>query len=459
VLTKENNEILTRVGKGTPSGDLLRRYWLPACLSSEIPEPDGPPVRVKLLGESLVAFRDTTGETGLVQEQCPHRGASLYFGRNEECGLRCVYHGWKFDRTGQCVDQRSERRSFADRIAIDAYPTHESGGIVWAYLGAKEAMTPFRDFGTESLAEEDWVVNKEYVECNWVQSFDGDLDTTHISNLHIFDAAGKIEDDGTDRPGYPSSYYSMRIWHDDPRARIEVNDEWYGFRYAGIRQTPKGHRHARITAYIFPLAAMIAAVPFSSRVIFHAPCDDYSVWRYWFRTVPPRFEPTIGGPAFFALPGYPYDMQLEGVVPRKYTLSNDYGIDRSAQKGVSYTGIPHFRSHDYMASETPGKIYDRTKEHLGSGDLAVTRFHYMVIAAAKALRDGKEPPVLAGAGDFTSIRAAEKILAEGEDWRRLGTNDDPMVREVYGLAEQPVVSGPTTNGGRSGEVQRRQWAE
>ncbi len=443
MLTKENNEILTRVGRGTPGGELLRRYWLPACLSSEVPEPDGPPVRVRLLGESLVAFRDTAGEVGLVQEACPHRGASLFFGRNEECGLRCVYHGWKFDTTGQCVHQRSERRSFAHRIAIDAYPTHESGGIVWTYMGPEETKTAFRDFGTENLAREHWVANKEYADCNWVQSFDGDIDTTHISNLHIFDAAGDIEDDGSDRPGYPSSYYSMRIWHDDPKALIEVNNEWYGFRYAGIRRTPKGHRHARVTTFVFPLANMTAAIPFSSRVIFHAPCDDYGVWRYRFSTVPPRFEPAEpGGPAFFTLPGYPYEMNpAQGIVPRDYRLDNDYGIDRSAQKGVSFTGIRHFRSHDYMATETPGKIYDRTKEHLGSGDLAVARFHHLFIAAAKALQEGKEPPALAGAGDFTSIRSAEKILTEDEDWRYLGTDDDPMVREVYGLAGLPVASG------------------
>ena len=240
MLSREDNEILTRVGRGTLGGELLRRYWLPACLSSELPGPDDPPVRVRLLGESLVAFRDTTGKVGLVGEECPHRGASLFFGRNEECGLRCAYHGWKFDTTGQCVDQRSERRSFAERIHVDAYPTHESGGIVWTYMGPPETMTPFRDFGTDSLPKAQWVANKELAECNWVQSFDGDIDTTHISNLHSFAAMGSIPDDGTDRPGYPSNYYSMRIWHHDPKALIEVNEEWYGFRYAGLRTTPKG---------------------------------------------------------------------------------------------------------------------------------------------------------------------------------------------------------------------------
>ncbi len=168
MLSREDNEILTRVGPGTPMGDLLRRYWIPACLSSEILEPDGAPVRVRLLGEDLVAFRDTSGQVGLIEEQCPHRGASLFYGRNEQCGLRCTYHGWKFDVTGQCVDQRSELHPFAHRIKITSYPIRESGGIVWTYMGPVESMTPFRDFGTDSLPAELAGANKEVIYCNWV---------------------------------------------------------------------------------------------------------------------------------------------------------------------------------------------------------------------------------------------------------------------------------------------------
>ena len=152
MLSAEDNEILTRVGPGTPMGNLLRRYWIPACLSSEIGEPDGAPVRVRLLCEDLVAFRDTSGAVGLIEERCPHRGASLFYGRNEECGLRCTYHGWKFDVTGQCTDQRSELHPFSHRIKTKSYPVRESGGIVWAYLGPAETMTPFRDFGTDVAA-------------------------------------------------------------------------------------------------------------------------------------------------------------------------------------------------------------------------------------------------------------------------------------------------------------------
>jgi nitrite reductase/ring-hydroxylating ferredoxin subunit len=288
MLSKEDNEILTRVGPGTPMGGLLR----------------------------------------LVEESCPHRGASLFYGRNEECGLRCVYHGWKFDVTGQCVDQRSELKPFAHRhrIKITSYPVRESGGIVWTYMGPAETMTPFRDFGTESLPAEDVGVVRETVYCNWVQSMDGDLDTAHISNLHQFDAIDDVPDDGSDKPGYPS---------------------------------------------------IISAIPFSTRQIFVVPVDDHTTYRYNYTAQPPQNPRGLGGPPFFTYEKYPFEMMRTsgggptGDMPRNYTRRNDYGIDRVAQKGISYTGIPDFRSQDNMATETAGPVYDRRREHLGSTDVAV----------------------------------------------------------------------------------------
>jgi phthalate 4,5-dioxygenase len=439
VLSAEDNEILTRVGPGTPMGNLLRRYWIPACLSSEISEPDGAPVRVRLLCEDLVAFRDTNGAVGLVEERCPHRGASLFYGRNEECGLRCTYHGWKFDVTGQCTDQRSELHPFAHRIRLANYPVHESGGIVWTYMGPPEAMTPFRDFGTEALPASMAGANKEQIYCNWVQSMDGDLDTAHISNLHQFDAIDDVPDDGTDKPGYPSGFMSMKFWRHDPRSLIEVNDEWHGFRYAGIRTTPNGYRHARVTAYIFPSSTIIAQIPFSTRQIFVVPVDDFTTYRYNFTTQPPANPRGYGGPLFFTYEKYPFEMlPPNGVVPRAYTRENDYAIDRVAQKGTSYSGISDFRSQDAMATETAGPVFDRTREHLGSTDVALIRFHRQLIRAAKALAttDGDAAaaglPALGGSGDFQAIRGAEKVLADGEDWRVLGTDADPAVQEALG---------------------------
>lgn len=437
MLSAEDNETLTRVGPGTPMGNLLRRYWLPACLTSEIGEPDGAPARVRLLGEDLVAFRDTSGRAGLLAENCPHRGTSLFYGRNEEDGLRCTYHGWKFDVTGQCVDQRSELHPFCEKIKTVSYPVHESGGIVWAYLGPAGTMTPFRDFGTETLPASLTSAVKETVYCNWVQSMDGDVDTAHVSNLHMFDAIDDIPDDGTDKPGYPTNYESMRFWKHDPRSLIEVDDTWHGFRYAGIRITPNGFRHARISAWTFPVSTIIAAIPFQTRQIFVVPGDDQTTYRYNFTTQPARNPRGYGGPPFFTYEKFPFaTMPPGGVKPRTHTRDNDYLIDRVAQKGTSYSGISDFRAQDEMATETAGPIYDRTREHLGSTDVAVIRMHRLLLRAAKALADDPAAPLpaLGGSGDFTAIRSAEKILAEGEDWRVLGTDADPAVQEAFGHA-------------------------
>jgi phthalate 4,5-dioxygenase len=224
---------------------------------------------------------------------------------------------------------------------------------------------------------------------------------------------------------------SMKFWRHDPRALIEVDEAWHGFRYAGIRVTPNGYRHARISAYIFPSSTIIAQIPFSTRQIFVVPSDDVTTYRYNFTTQPPQNPRGLGGPLFFTYEKYPFTMMPPGgVVPRVHTKENDYNIDRFAQKGQSYSGIIDFRSQDAMATETAGPIYDRTREHLGSTDVALIRMHRQLLRAAKGLANGEEPPALGGTGDFRSIRGAEKILAEGEDWRPLGTDDDPLVREA-----------------------------
>ena len=433
MLSSEDNDLLTSVAPGTPMGDLLRRYWTPACLSSEIPEPDCAPVRVRLLSEDLVAFRDTNGKVGLVQENCPHRGASMYFGRNEECGLRCVYHGWKFDTAGQCVDMPSEPRPFADRIQIPAYPTHESGGIVWAYLGPPETITPFRDFGTESLMADQVLASKLYIDCNWVQSIEGNIDTAHISFLHTFDAVDGIADDGSDAPGYPSDWVSMKFRRHDRAPHLELQDEPYGFRYAGLRTTPNGHTHVRMSAYIFPYGTIIAAIPFSTGHIWTVPIDENRCWRYTFATAAKRAARRTPGVNWrLSIPDYPFrGLPNSGVIPREYTAENEYQLDRQAQRRSSFSGVPNIVAQDLMVTESMGPVYDRRQENLGTTDLAITRMRSQLIRAATDLREkGTEPPGLDPSIDFLSIRSAEKVLESSEDWRRLGTNEDPAVQEA-----------------------------
>jgi hypothetical protein len=241
-------------------------------------------------------------------------------------------------------------------------------------------MTPFRDFGTDALAPEYVSASKELVHCNWVQSLDDEADTTHISNLHMFGAVTDLPDDGTDRPGYPSNL---------------------------------GTRH-----------------------IMHAPVDDVSTYRYNFSTQASPNPRGLGGPPFFAVPGYPYTEDrrpsANGTIDRGYTAENDYGVDRSLQKTVSFSGISDFKAQDNMVTETAGPIYNRTREHLGSGDVAVIKFYQALLSAADALRAGHTEalPALSGQGDFRGIRSAEKVLEKDEDWRLLGTDDDPTVQDA-----------------------------
>jgi phthalate 4,5-dioxygenase oxygenase subunit len=434
MLSAEDNALLTRVGPGTPMGELLRRYWSPALLTAELPAPDCDPVRVRLFGEDLVAFRDSSGTVGLVAEACPHRGASLYFGRNEECGLRCPYHGWKFDADGACVDMPSEpaTSTFKDRVRVRAYPTHESGGIVWAYLGPADQRPPFRDFGTESLPPERAAATRLHTSCNWVQAMEGNLDTSHISWLHQWDGVDDIPDDGGDKPGYPTNAMSWKFWRHDRAPRLEVEDTWYGFRYAGIRTTPNGNTHARVTAFCYPFFTVVAALPFSTRHGVFVPIDDENTARFTFATRAVENPRGIGGDGLFALTPFTHARTTAGtgVIPRRYTRENDYGIDRAAQRGVSYSGVAEFMSQDFMVTETMGPVYDRTQEHLGTSDKAILRMRRLLIAAAKRVADGGDAPAIEGDLDYRGIRSAEKILEPDEDWRVLGTDDDPLVRET-----------------------------
>jgi phthalate 4,5-dioxygenase len=435
VLKADDNEILTRVGPGTLMGDLLRRYWTPACLSAEIPGPGTPPVRVRLLGESLVAFRDTLGRVGLVQENCPHRGASLYFGRNEDAAIRCVYHGWAFDADGRCVEMPSEPVPFCEKVRMRAYPTRESGGIVWAYLGPRETMTPFRDFGTEGRDAGEFLATKQLTTCNWVQAMEGNLDTAHISHLHQFDAIDDIPDDGSDKPGYPSNAMSWKFWRHDRAPRLELEDTWFGYRYAGIRTTPNGHTHVRVTAYALPYSTMVASVPFSVGHGMFIPADDNNCWRFF---VGPRdrnrHNPRgLGGANLFSLAPFstPITGRTDGIIPRLYTMDNDYQIDRSGGPSGIFSGVSDFVSQDLMVTESMGPIYDRSAEHLGSTDRAISRMRHILLTAARSLATGGPPPAVTG--DFRSIRGAEKILEPDEDWRLLGTDTDPVVEEAYGI--------------------------
>src|SRR5436309_7438726 len=242
MLKREENELVTRVGPETPMGNVMRRYWMPALLTSELPNPDSDPVRVRLLGEKLIAFRDTNGAVGLVAENCPHRGASLFFGRNEECGIRCVYHGWKFDASGTCIDMPNEpaESDFKTKIQAKAYPTRERGGIVWAYMGPRTDPPPLPELEPNMLPDAEQHVGAIQRTCNWLQALEGDIDTSHLGFLHL-----GARDPETMEPG-TFGYYTVK----DRCPRYSVIDTDGGTMYGAYRPAAGDVNYWRIAQFL-----------------------------------------------------------------------------------------------------------------------------------------------------------------------------------------------------------------
>ena len=278
MLSHEDNDFVSRVGPGTPMGTLMREYWIPAMLASELPHPDSDPVRALcLLGEKLIAFRDSSGQIGLINNLCPHRGASLFFGRNEEDGLRCVYHGWKFDRLGNCVDMPNEpaESNFKARISATAYPCIERGGIVWAYLGPRETPPPLPDFEANQLPEDEQLVSATMRNCNWLQALEGDLDTSHLGFLHSGgDQAGDRRAPGS------FGYYTVA----DRSPRYMAIDTDYGAMYGAYRPAEPGYLYWRVAQFLFPFYTQIPTGILGHQVLSRAwvPMDDYHVMFFFY---------------------------------------------------------------------------------------------------------------------------------------------------------------------------------
>ncbi|MGE0057326.1 MAG: Rieske 2Fe-2S domain-containing protein [Dehalococcoidia bacterium] len=438
MLTREDNEILNHVGPGTPMGNLLRRYWMPALLSEELPSPDCVPIEVRLLGEDLVAFRDSSGRVGLVDACCPHRGSGMFYGRNEENGLRCVYHGWKFDVNGQCVDMPSEPPTsvFKDKLKIPAYPCHESGGVIWTYMGPKSKMTGFRDFGTEALPREEWRARKSFEPMTWMQWMEGLMDTTHNSWLHHWKGRYDLEDDGSDAPGVYNSQVGMeKFWGFDQAPDIRVIETWHGFRAVGLRKTPKGNTHARLYAFTMPFTCGPGG---KSWIV---PCDDDSCYDFRFAATSDEVYgalPIDGTGIGFnrqrqVIPGFPYDRE-----DINRSLANKYRIDRDLQRdGTVYAGIANVHAQDVMARQT--SYTDRTKEHLGTLDRKIILVRRMLINAAKDLARGIDPPVTDPNMPYETIGSPSKVLNEGEDWTVLGSELDPVWTGTKVVAAPPLA--------------------
>jgi phthalate 4,5-dioxygenase oxygenase subunit len=426
MLSREDTELLCRVGPGTPMGALIRQYWIPALLSSELPERDGVPVRVRLLGENLIAFRVTSGKVGLIQNHCPHRGASLFFGRNEEEGLRCVYHGWKYDCEGACVDMPSEpeESTFKSKIRAVAYPCAERNGVIFTYMGPRSAPPPLPDLEPNLLATGEVVVQKALRECNWFQGLEGDIDTSHLGFLHL----GAVKPENT-KPG-SFDYYLVA----DRAPRFDVVDTEFGTSYGCYRPAEPETYYWRIAHFLFPFYTMIPTGLLGMQVLVRAwvPVDDEHIM-FWSLSVPStrlgrgatggatalssgaQAAATAGGLA--GGHGFlPDTTDWLGRFRLTQNKDNDYLIDREAQRTRSYTGIAGIHQQDQAITESMGPIYDRTQEHLGSSDAMVIRTRRRAIGAAKALRDGGVVPP--GVDDPTvyRCRSGGVILPREANW-------------------------------------------
>ena len=414
MLSKEDNELLCRVGPGTPVGELMRQYWLPAVMSSELPEPDGRPMRVRILSEDMVAFRDSDGSVGMLRQNCPHRGASLFFGRNEESGLRCVYHGWKFDTAGRCVDMPNEppESNFKDKVRAIAYPTQERNGVVWIYMGPRETPPPLPML--EPNLNPDCRVHNSLRYCNWMQALEGDIDTSHLGFLHL----GSVKADEA-KPG-TFNYYLLR----DRAPKYEVVDTDYGTLYGAYRPVDEESDYWRLAAFLFPIYTIIPTGVLGLKVSVRpwVPIDDEHTM-VWSLSDPAAFSGAGGAgaggnplsvpdPEF--LPNTTHSLGRWRYVQR---AENDYLLDFDAQRSNrSFTGIPGINQQDQAITESMGPIMARWDEHLGTSDAMIIRTRQRIIRAARALMEQGTVPPGVDQPEIYGVRGGGIFLPKQADW-------------------------------------------
>ena len=414
MLTREDNELICRTGPGTPMGRVLRRYWHPCLLSADLPDNDCRPVRVRILGEDLVAFRDSEGRVGLIDERCPHQGVSMYYGIPAGGALMCIHHGWKFDVDGHCVGMPSSEpeSQFMETVHTTSYPVVESAGMVWTYMGPPELQPLPPDFLFNRLPDSHVIAARVPVYCNYLQSIEGNIDSSHLGTLHRRYSDFALEPDDSDRPGTPSPHLRSYLLAHYRYAVIHVQDTDYGFRLIGIRPTDAGHRHLRITSHVFPVCSMIASPGLASGSFFIVPTDDENCLRFFVRGNPDRPFTAAEREAAFA-----ENTIMDPADPRRRLkrADNDYMIDREAQKTTLISGILPNAEQDYAVTESMGAIMDRTSEHLYSADGAIIRLRQLMVRAAKGIDEGVGLPALDPAIPYHRIRSEEVIVREGDD--------------------------------------------
>ncbi len=389
MLSAADNELLVRTGPDTGMGRFFRSFWIPVALSRELPQPDGAPIRVRILGEDLIAFRASDGRVGLVEPVCPHRGADLYFGRNEDCAIRCVYHGWKFDLEGNAIEMPNvpPDAAYHGKMRIRAYPTREFAEMVWAYMGPADAMPALPALEVGLVPASHRFVTKKLQECNWAQSIEGALDTAHFSFLHM--PAPHVAE--TAHPDANADQKRLKWMRDDPLPRFSFVDHAAGFAAGAARKADDGDLYWRISQYLLPNHSLAPnALPGENyQGQTWVPISDTECWIYTYAWNPERPLGEAERAKIASGHGVIGEVGPDYVPIRN--RSNDYRIDREDQRLRTYTGIRGVSEQDAMVQDSQGLIVDRTREHLTPTDAAVVRFRRVVLAGAKDLAAGSAP--------------------------------------------------------------------
>lgn len=412
MLRKEQNDLLTQTGPGTPMGQMFRSHWIPALLADELPEPECPPVRIKLLSERLLAWRDSEGKLSLIDEFCAHRGVSLWFGRNEEGGLRCPYHGWKYDHTGQCMEVPSEpeESGFCKRIKLKSYPLIERGGVLWAYMGDPEKTPPLPEWEFAMVPSDRSFMSKRWQECNWLQAMEGGIDSSHVSFLH----GGELNRDPLFK-GSKGNQYNLK----DRKPVFEVVQSAGGLFIGARRNAENGSYYWRITQWVMPAFTMIP--PRGDHPVhghFWVPIDDENCWAWSFDYKVTRPLTTEELSAMKAGKGIhvPY---VPGTYRPLQNKDNDYLMDRAAQKrGDTYSGIEGIAMQDASLQESMGPIVNRTKENLVSTDNGIIMARHRILRSLKAMEKGEQPPGVAL--DHQKVRSASFVLPPDQPFKDAG---------------------------------------